>query len=99
MNGNSAIRYAIRENTRRVDHACKARWGFGVMVWRVLDALVSLGALVLAGFAIGEGADPAFSMIIAALIISGPKLAEWWLVREDYVEYEQLQSRNPPRDD
>ena len=67
------------------------------MVWRTLDSMVSLGALGLAAFAISEGADPALSFVLAAMIISGPKLAEWWLVREDYVEYEQV--RNKPKDD
>lgn len=61
------------------------------MVWRALDSLVSLGTLVLAGYAIAEGADPLLIMTIAASIISGPKIIEWWLVREDYVDYEELQ--------
>jgi hypothetical protein len=60
------------------------------MVWRALDQLVSVGALFLAGYAINEGADPALSLALAMVIISGPKLAEWWLVREDYVDYEQV---------
>ena len=59
------------------------------MVWRALDGLVSLGALGLAGYAISQGGDPVVSFIIAATIISGPKIMEWWLVREDFVEYEE----------
>ena len=58
------------------------------MVWRALDALVSLGALALAGFAIVEGAPPFPSLFLAAVIISGPKVAEWWLVKEDVIEFE-----------
>lgn len=66
-------------------------------MWRALDSLVSLGALVLAGYAIANGADPLLAITIAAIIISGPKMVEWWLVREDYVEYEDL--RNARQDD
>ena len=60
------------------------------MVWRALDSTVSLGALLLAGYAIDQGADPTVALTIAMIIISGPKLAEWWLVREDYVDYEDV---------
>ena len=67
------------------------------MVWRALDSLVSMGALALAGFAIYEGGDPVLVTVIAAIIIQGPKIIEWWLVREDYIEYEEL--RNQPKDD
>lgn len=63
------------------------------MVWRALDSLVSIGALVLAGYAISEGADPAVASAIAATIISGPKIIEWWLVREDYVDYEDIRDQ------
>ncbi len=62
------------------------------MVWRALDQLVSLGALVLAGYSIDQGADPVLALTLAMVIISGPKLAEWWLVREDYVDYEEVQA-------
>lgn len=68
------------------------------MVWRALDQLVSVGALCLAGYAINEGADPALSLAIAMVIISGPKLAEWWLVREDYVDYEEVADNRPDDD-
>lgn len=64
------------------------------MVWRALDSLVSLGTLVLAGYAIAQGGDPILAIAIAAAIIQGPKIIEWWLVREDYVEYEQLHDDN-----
>jgi len=60
------------------------------MVWRALDQVVSLGALILAGYAIDQGGDPFLSLLLAAIIISGPKVVEWWLVKEDYVEYEQV---------
>lgn len=63
------------------------------MVWRALDSLVSLGALALAGYAIAEDADPVLALTLAAIIISGPKVVEWWLVREDYVEYEEVKER------
>jgi len=63
------------------------------MVWRALDSLVSLGALALAGYAIDQGADPALALATAMIIISGPKLAEWWLVREDVVDYEDVRDR------
>lgn len=63
------------------------------MVWRALDSLVSLGAVALAGYAIHNGADPVLALTLAMMIISGPKLAEWWLVREDYVEYEDIRDR------
>ena len=69
------------------------------MVWRALDSLVSLGALVLAGYAIYVGAEPFFPLIIAAIIISGPKAIEYWLVREDYVEYEEARNKPKERDD
>lgn len=64
------------------------------MVWRALDSLVSLGALALAAYAISEGAEPVLAFILAAIIISGPKAIEYWLVREDYVEYEQLRTKS-----
>jgi hypothetical protein len=32
------------------------------------------------------------ALTLAMIIISGPKLAEWWLVREDYVDYEEVQA-------
>lgn len=60
------------------------------MVWRALDQVVSIGALALAGYAIDQGAEPLLSLSIAATIISGPKIVEWWLVREDYVDYEEV---------
>ena len=87
------IKESLREHNRRVDHACRTTWGFSVMVWRALDSVVSLGALVLAGYAIDQGADPVLALTIAMVIISGPKLAEWWLVREDYVDYEDIKDR------
>lgn len=89
----SRYRESLREHNRKVDHACRAAWGISVMVWRALDSLVSLGALALAGYAIAEGSDPLLTMTIAASIISGPKIVEWWLVREDYVEYEDVRDR------
>jgi len=67
------------------------------MVWRTLDSIVSLGALALAGHAINAGADPMISLAFAALIISGPKIVEWWLVNKDVVEYDQI--RNKPKDE
>lgn len=63
------------------------------MVWRALDSLVSLGALFLAGYSIDQGAEPLIALTIAMVIISGPKIAEWWLVREDYIEYEDVRDR------
>jgi len=30
------------------------------------------------------------SLTLAAIIISGPQIVEWWLVREDYVDYEDI---------
>lgn len=63
------------------------------MVWRALDSLVSLGTLGLAGFAIDQGTDPTLALTIAMIIISGPKLAEWWLVRQDVVDYEEVRER------
>jgi hypothetical protein len=63
------------------------------MVWRALDSLVSLGALTLAGYAIDQGADPALALTLSMIIISGPRLAEWWLVREDVVDYEEVRDR------
>lgn len=83
------IKASLREHNRQVDHACRSALGVGVMVWRALDQIVSIGALVLAGFAIANGADPILASVIAAVIISGPKMLEWWLVREDYVAYEK----------
>jgi len=90
---NNRLREDIRSHNRRVDHACRATLGFGVMVWRALDSLVSLGALVLAGYAINQGADPALALTLSMIIISGPRLAEWWLVREDVVDYEEVRDR------
>jgi len=86
------IRESLKDHFRRVDHACRTRWGISGMVWRALDQLVSLGALVLAGYSIDQGADPVLALTLAMVIISGPKLAEWWLVREDYVDYEEVQA-------
>ena len=63
------------------------------MVWRALDQLVSLGALILAGYAIDQGAEPAVALGVAMVIISGPKLAEWWLVREDVIDPEDVRDR------
>lgn len=68
------------------------------MVWRVLDSLVSLGALFLAGYAIYHGADPVLAITIAAIIISGPKMIEWWLVREDYIEFEEVRENQSDDD-
>jgi len=87
-----SIRESLRDHFRRVDHACRARWGISGMVWRALDQVVSLGALILAGYAIDQGGDPVLALTLAMVIISGPKLAEWWLVREDYVDYEEVQA-------
>ena len=69
------------------------------MVWRTLDGLVSIGALVLAGLAISEGADPLLTIGIAATIITGPKALEWILVREDYVEFERTSLAHQDRED
>jgi len=63
------------------------------MVWRALDQLVSLGALILAGYAIDQGAEPALALSIAMVIISGPTLAEWYLVREDVIDPEDVRDR------
>ncbi|WP_226479176.1 hypothetical protein [Natrinema amylolyticum] len=89
----SRYRESLREHNRKVDHACRAAWGISVKMWRVLDQVVSLGALALAGYAIAEGAEPVLALLIAAVIISGPKVVEWWLVREDFVEFEEMRSR------
>jgi len=69
------------------------------MVWRALDQVVSLGALILAGYAIDQGGDPVLALTLAMVIISGPKLAEWWLVREDYVDYEEVKQTESESDD
>lgn len=57
-------------------------------MWRILDSIVSLGALALSGYAISAGADPMYAIVIAATIISGPKAMEWVLVREDVLQPE-----------
>lgn len=90
--GKSTFTESLQEHNRRVDHACRATWGISVKMWRALDQLVSLGALVLAGYAIDQGGDPLIALTIAMIIISGPKIIEWWLVREDYVEYEDVKN-------
>lgn len=59
------------------------------MAWRALDQVVSLGALVLAGYAIDQGAEPVLALALAAVIISGPKVVEWWLVREDVIDADE----------
>ena len=94
----STLRESLREHNRRVDHACRSAWGISVMVWRALDSIVSIGALVLAGYAIDQGAEPTIALTIAMVIISGPKLAEWWLVREDYVDYEDVKKTQRDKD-
>ena len=81
-----SVKQSLLNHNRRVDHACRSHWGISVMVWRALDSLVSLGALILAGYAIDQSADPTIALGIAAVIISGPKIVEWWLVHEDYIE-------------
>lgn len=86
----SLFRSALRNHNRRVDHACRRALGITVTMWRVLDQIVSLGALALAGYAIDQGADPVLALTLAAVIISGPKIVEWWLVREDYVDVEDV---------
>jgi hypothetical protein len=48
--------------------------------------LVHIGSLILAGYAINEGAEPFIALLFAALIISGPEILEWWLVNQDYNE-------------
>jgi len=58
-------------------------------MWRILDHIVSIGALVLAGYAIDQGAEPVLALGLAAVIISGPKIVEWWLVQEDLVSYRE----------
>jgi len=39
------------------------------------------------------------ALTLAMVIISGPKLAEWWLVREDYVDYEEVKQTESESDD
>jgi len=81
---------ALKRHNRRVDHACRRALGITAFMWRILDQIVSLGALALAGYAIDQNADPVLSLTLAAIIISGPKIVEWWLVREDFVDYEDV---------
>ncbi|PCR89304.1 hypothetical protein [Natrinema ejinorense] len=38
--------------------------------------------------------EPIVAMVFGTVLISGPDILEWWLVREDYVEYQEVRDRS-----
>jgi hypothetical protein len=79
---------ARRYNTE-LHRACKTQLGVSLRMFKFTKNIVHLGSLILAGYAINEGAEPFIALLFAALIISGPEILEWWLVNQDYTEFEQ----------
>ena len=70
---------------------CETKLGITLHMYRTIEQIMYLGAVILGMLAVSEGADPLLTTAIVAFIISGPAALEYLLVREDYVEYEQLQ--------
>lgn len=62
-------------------------------IWKVLKATVDLGALTLGGYAMSLGAQPFPVIAVVALIISGPELFEWLVVRKHLEGYRDTYDR------
>jgi len=75
----------IRQYNTQLTAACNHH-GISPTMFKFTKNLVHIGSLILAGYAINEGAEPFIALLFAALIISGPEILEWWLVNQDYNE-------------
>ena len=94
MSGSTRFKDELRAHNRRLNHACRAKLGIGIVTWRSIKYVFQIAVLGLTLYLLEyQAVRPIFAMTFAALLISGPDILEYILVREDYVEYEELQNR------
>jgi len=87
----SNLRDSLRKHNHRVDHACHAKLGIGIVTWRSIKYVFQICVLGFTLYLLEyQTVEPILAMIFVGVLISGPDIFEWWLVREDYVEYEEV---------
>jgi len=80
----SSLARDVQIYNKQLAYQCERNLGVGLSVFKALKQTVHLGSLVLAGYAISQGAEPFTALLFAAIIISGPEMLEWWLLNQDY---------------
>ena len=73
-----------KSHNLRLAAACHREFGVDLIMYKIAKQFVYLGTLLLSAYAINEGAEPFIALLFAAIIISGPEMLEWWLIKHNY---------------
>jgi len=91
MSNAMSVKRDIRAYNRQVEHACRTHLGVGIVTWRSFKYVFYITTLGLTLYLLEyQDVEPVLAMVFSAVLISGPDILEWWLVREDYVDYEEV---------
>lgn len=76
MSATSTLSHEIAQCNNQLDCALKERFGVSFRTYKAILALARLGAVIVLGAALVEGANTELVIIALALIVAGPDAAE-----------------------